>query len=114
VYSDALSVFCRDLRAHGRFSDTLIMTFSEFGRRVEETGSKGTDHGTANNIYLISGGFKQGGMINDMPDLAKLDDGDLIYQYDFRQVYATILDKWLQADPRAILGRQFTPLDFLA
>ncbi len=113
IYADALKVFCSDLKANGKFDDTLIMTFSEFGRRVEENASKGTDHGTANNIYLISGGFKQGGIMNDLPDLSKLDDGDLLYSIDFRHVYATILDKWLKADSKEILGRSFSPLDFL-
>jgi len=113
VYADALKVFCNDLKANGKFSDTLIMTFSEFGRRVEENGSKGTDHGTANNIYLISGGFKQGGMMNDMPDLSKLEEGDLVYNVDFRHVYATILDKWMQVDSKAVLGKGFGVLDFI-
>ena len=113
VYADALKVFCNDLKANNKFKDTLIMTFSEFGRRVEENGSKGTDHGTANNIYLIGGGLKQGGMMNDMPDLAHLDDGDLIYQMDFRSVYATILDKWLKADSGLILDKKFPLLDFI-
>ncbi|MEZ5013130.1 MAG: DUF1501 domain-containing protein [Chitinophagales bacterium] len=113
VYADAVKVFCDDLKANNKFNDTLIMTFSEFGRRVEENASKGTDHGTASNIYLIGGGLKRGGMINDMPDLANLDEGDLIHQVDFRSVYSTILDKWLYADPKAILGRDFPLLDFL-
>ena len=89
------------------------MTFSEFGRRVEENAGKGTDHGTANNVYLIGGGLKQGGMINEMPDLSKLVDDDLVYQTDFRHIYATILDKWLQVDAKTILGNDFKPMDFL-
>ena len=89
------------------------MTFSEFGRRVEENASKGTDHGTANNIYLISGGLKQGGMMNDMPDLSKLEDGDLIHQMDFRSVYSTIMNKWLNVDAGKILDKSFPQLDFL-
>ncbi|MBC8172723.1 MAG: twin-arginine translocation pathway signal, partial [Chitinophagales bacterium] len=68
---------------------------------------------TANNIYLIGGGMKKGGMMNDLPDLNKLHDGDLIYNVDFRNVYATILDKWLQADPKGILQKNFQGLDFL-
>ena len=91
----------------------MIMTFSEFGRRVEENASKGTDHGTANNIYLISGGLKQGGMMNDMPDLSKLEDGDLIHQMDFRSVYSTIMNKWLNVDAGKILDKSFPQLDFL-
>ncbi len=113
IYGDALKVFCDDLKAHNKFKDTMVMTFSEFGRRVEENGSKGTDHGTANNIYIISGGLRQGGMLNDMPDLSKLDQGDLIYQLDFRSVYATVMHKWLQVDAGAVLGKNFTQLDFI-
>lgn len=112
-YSDALKVFCDDLKKNGKFKDTLILTFSEFGRRVEQNASRGTDHGTANNIYLIGGGMKRGGMMNNLPDLSNLDDGDLKYQVDFRNVYATILDKWLLADSSAILQKQFSMLDFL-
>ncbi|MBC8173304.1 MAG: DUF1501 domain-containing protein, partial [Chitinophagales bacterium] len=71
-YADAVKVFCNDLKANGKFNDTLILTFSEFGRRVEQNASRGTVHGTANNIYLIGGGMKKGGMMNDLPDLNKL------------------------------------------
>lgn len=113
IYGDALKAFVTDLKSTGRFKDTMIMTFSEFGRRVEENSGKGTDHGTANNVYIISGGLKQGGMLNDMPDLKNLVDGDIVFQTDFRHVYATIMDKWLSVDATAILGRQFKPMDFL-
>ena len=112
-YADAVKIFCDDLKTNGKFKDTLIMTFSEFGRRVEENASKGTDHGTASNIYLIGGGMKQGGMMNDLASLSDLDDGDLKYEIDFRNVYATVLDKWLQTDSSAVLGRKFQNLDFL-
>lgn len=113
VFADALKVFCEDLKQNGKFNDTLVMTFSEFGRRVEENASKGTDHGTANNIYLIGGGMRRGGIMNDLPDLTQLDQGDLVYSVDFRSVYATLLDGWLHADPEKVLGRQFPQLDFL-
>ncbi|HNV98071.1 MAG TPA: DUF1501 domain-containing protein [Chitinophagales bacterium] len=113
IYADGLKAFVTDLKNTGKFKDTLIMTFSEFGRRVEENAGKGTDHGTANNVYLIGGGLKQGGMINEMPDLSKLVDDDLVYQTDFRHIYATILDKWLQVDAKTILGNDFKPMDFL-
>lgn len=113
IYSEALKAFTDDLKSTNRFKDTLIMTFSEFGRRVEENAGKGTDHGTASNVYLIGGGMKQGGMINDMPDLSKLVDDDLVFQTDFRNIYATILDKWLQVPSKEILGRDFARMDFL-
>lgn len=112
-YSEAVKIFCDDMKAHHAFGDILILTFSEFGRRVEENGSKGTDHGTANNIYLIGGGLKQGGMMNDLPDLSALIDGDLQYSIDFRHVYATVLDSWLEVDSTAILGESFSNLGFI-
>ncbi|MFI5170919.1 MAG: DUF1501 domain-containing protein [Chitinophagales bacterium] len=113
TYADTLKIFCNDLKSANKFKDTMIMTFSEFGRRVEENAGKGTDHGTANNIYLISGGLKQGGMMNDMPDLKNLVDGDLVYQMDFRSVYATLIDKWLNVDQSLVLDKKFPLLDFL-
>ncbi len=113
VYSDALKAFCNDLKANGKFKDTLIMTFSEFGRRVEENAGNGTDHGTANNVYLIGGGLKQGGMINDMADLKNLQDGDLIHQVDFRSVYSTIMNKWLNVNSSLVLDKSYPLLDCL-
>ena len=89
------------------------MTFSEFGRRVEENAGNGTDHGTANNVYLISGGLKQGGMINDMPNLSNLVDGDLQHEVDFRSVYSTILNKWLNVKSEMILDNSYPMLDCL-
>jgi uncharacterized protein (DUF1501 family) len=89
------------------------MTFSEFGRRVSQNASGGTDHGTANNMFLVSGGLKQKGLINEMTDLNDLDEGDLRYKVDFKEVYATVLNKWLGADDRNILGKNFSYLDFI-
>ena len=109
----ALKPFTDDLKSSRRFDDTLIMSFSEFGRRVGENGSGGTDHGTANNMFLISGGLKQKGLLNEMPDLSRLDDGDLEMQLDFKRVYATVLNKWLQAEDQIILGKQYEYLNFV-
>jgi uncharacterized protein (DUF1501 family) len=113
IYSDALKAFCDDLKEQNRFDETMVMTFSEFGRRVEQNSGKGTDHGTANNVYITGGKLAKAGILNDMPDLQNLDDGDLIYKVDFRQVYATLLDKFLAADSQKILGSQFTSLNFI-
>lgn len=113
IYAEGLKAFVSDLKSTNRFKDTMIMTFSEFGRRVEENAGKGTDHGTANNVYLISGGLPRGGMINDMPDLAHLINDDLVFQTDFRHIYSTILDKWLKVSSTDILGRDFKPMDFI-
>ena len=111
--NEAVTAFSADMKKNGRFDDVLLMTFSEFGRRVSQNGSNGTDHGTANNMFFISGGLKQKGLLNALPDLADLQEGDLKYQVDFKSVYATVLHKWLGADDKAILGKQFSYLDFI-
>lgn len=111
--NDAVNAFVKDLKTNNKFGDVLLFTFSEFGRRVAQNASNGTDHGTANNMFLISGALKQKGLINAMPDLTKLDNGDLIYQVDFKQVYATVLQKWLAADDASILGHHYDHLNFI-
>ena len=110
IYSEAVSSLVQDLQASGNFDRSVIMTFSEFGRRVEENGSGGTDHGTANNLFLIGGKLKTPGFLNHTPDLQKLDHGDLIYEIDFRQVYATLLRNWLNANDKSILSQAFSNL----
>jgi uncharacterized protein (DUF1501 family) len=111
--NDAVTAFVNDLKSNNRFQDVMLMTFSEFGRRVAQNASGGTDHGTANNMFFISGGLQQKGMLNALPDLADLQEGDLKYKVDFKNVYATVLDKWLQADARQILGTQYAHLNFI-
>jgi uncharacterized protein (DUF1501 family) len=111
--NDAINAFVKDLKSNNRFQDVLLMSFSEFGRRVSQNASGGTDHGTANNMFLISGGLQQKGVLNAMPDLADLQEGDLKYKVDFKNVYATILNKWLQADDKKILGSQYEHLSFI-
>jgi uncharacterized protein (DUF1501 family) len=111
--NDAVQAFTTDLKANHRMDDVLIFTFSEFGRRVSQNASGGTDHGTANNMFLISSGLKKKGLINQMPDLQNLQDGDLKYSVDFKSVYATILRNWLDADDTAILGSKNAYLDFI-
>lgn len=110
---DAVTVFTRDMKNNHRFEDVVVMTFSEFGRRVEQNASGGTDHGTANNMFLIGGGLKQAGLLNDGPDLLNLKDGDLQYKVDFKSVYATLLNKWLGADDKSILKQQYDHLSFI-
>lgn len=111
--NEAITAFVKDLKDNNRFQDVMLMTFSEFGRRVSQNASGGTDHGTANNMFFISGALQQKGVLNAMPDLNNLKDGDLQYQVDFRSVYATMLNKWLGADDQAILGEQFKYLSFV-
>jgi uncharacterized protein (DUF1501 family) len=111
--NDAVGAFIKDLKKNNRFNDVLLFTFSEFGRRVAQNASGGTDHGTANNMFLLSGGLKQKGILNVLPDLGDLDEGDLKYKIDFKNVYATVLDKWLKADDIKILGKRYDKLNFL-
>jgi uncharacterized protein (DUF1501 family) len=111
--NDAVRVFTEDMKKNGRFDDLLLFTFSEFGRRVAQNASGGTDHGTANNMFFIGGGLKQKGMLNAQPDLSDLQDGDLKHRVDFRDVYATILKKWLDADDTQILQKTSKYLDFI-
>ena len=111
--NDAIAAFVKDMKDNNRFQDVMIMTFSEFGRRVAQNASGGTDHGTANNMFFIGGGLKQKGLINAMPDLTNLNEGDLIHTVDFKNVYATVLRKWLDADDKDILGKQYDYMGFI-
>lgn len=108
IYAKAVSTFVKDLKSNGLFKDILIMTFSEFGRRVQENGSQGTDHGAANNLFLIGDKLLSPGFYNAAPDLARLDEGDLRFELDFRAVYSQILRHWLKTDPSVILGQNFS------
>ncbi|MBD2713960.1 DUF1501 domain-containing protein [Microvirga sp. STR05] len=108
--SEGLGSFAEDLQKAGNFDDTLVLVFSEFGRRVSQNASNGTDHGTANNVLLVGGGLQQKGVLNNAPDLQNLLDGDLRHQLDFRSLYATLLHDWLEADDQAILGSRFERL----
>jgi len=109
--SDGIAAFYQDMDSKGRASDTLIMTFSEFGRRVHENGSLGTDHGTAEPMFLV-GGRVNGGLYGQYPSLSNLDsNGDLIHTVDFRQVYASVLQDWLGTEPSQVLSSQFQKLN---
>lgn len=104
--SDALSAFYTDLAAHGNDRKVLTMTFSEFGRRIEENGSRGTDHGEASPLFLIGGAVK-GGLYGTQPDLANTNMGNVKYTTDFRNVYATVLERWLGRPSQPVLGGNF-------
>jgi len=88
------------------------MTFSEFGRRAKENGSRGTDHGSAAPVFLI-GGKVNAGIIGKHPSLTDIPMLNLVHHTDFRQVYAEILDKWLGVDSKSVLGKQFEPVNVL-
>jgi uncharacterized protein (DUF1501 family) len=112
--ADALFGFFETLRGKGHDKRVLAMTFSEFGRRVNENGSKGTDHGSGSCLFVAGPGVK-GGPVNKHPSLKNedLDAGDVKYTTDFRRVYATLLDRWLGCDSNVVLGGKFEPLDML-
>ncbi len=111
--AESIQAFMRDMERIGRADDVLIMTFSEFGRRVAENASVGTDHGAAASLCLIGSGINAG-IIGDHPSLDDLDDGDLKFGIDFRSVYGTILQDWLGATPAPIIGTSdFPALDLV-
>lgn len=108
-FSASVKAFYADLKAHGNDGRVLALAFSEFGRRVGQNASQGTDHGTAAPVFLF-GPMVKPGVYGDHPSLADLDQGDLKYQIDFRSVYAGILENWLKADPDKILEGRFRPV----
>jgi uncharacterized protein (DUF1501 family) len=107
--ADGVTQFFNDLKQSGHDKRVLVMTFSEFGRRVQENGSKGTDHGAASCLF-VAGPAARGGPVGKHPSLQDLDSGDLKHHTDFRQVYATLLDEWLGCDSPAVLGDKFPHL----
>jgi uncharacterized protein (DUF1501 family) len=112
---DSVKAFVEDMKAQGNMSRVLVMTFSEFGRRVAENASSGTDHGAAAPMFVIGNKIKAG-LLGEYPSLAPADlfQGDLKYQVDFRRVYAGVLEGWLKTKSSTVLGQSFKPLDLLA
>jgi uncharacterized protein (DUF1501 family) len=110
---DAVKAFVDDIAGHHHADRVLVMSFSEFGRRVRENASRGTDHGAAAPMFL-AGGKVKAGLIGKHPSMTDLDDGDLKHHTDFRQVYAAVLKNWLGWSPAEILGGDFAPADVLA
>lgn len=110
--SEGLAAFQKDLEAKKLDGQVLTMTFSEFGRRPNENESKGTDHGTAAPLFVM-GSRVQGGLHGTAPSLKLEKNQDLTFSTDFRQVYATVLDKWLACPTKDILGADYRPLAFL-
>lgn len=104
--SGGLGAFLDDLTAAGLADRVAVMAFSEFGRRVEENGSLGTDHGTAGPVFL-AGGLVQPGLVGTTPSLTDLEDGDVKTSVDFRRVYASVLTDWLGLDSTTVLGAAF-------
>jgi len=108
-FSGAVAAFLDDLKAAQLADRVVVMAFSEFGRRPEENGSIGTDHGTAGPVFL-AGPSVRGGLLGETPRLESLVDGDLSWSVDFRQVYASILDGWLGVAADGVLGGNFAGL----
>jgi uncharacterized protein (DUF1501 family) len=108
--SAAMTAFYKDLSARGHGDRVLLMTFSEFGRRAKENGSRGTDHGEAAPMLLVGGKVKPG-LVGKHPSLTDLNAGNLKFHTDFRQVYATILDQWLGVASKDVLGGKFEHIE---
>jgi len=114
IYASSIEAFVNDLKKQGTFNDTLIVTFSEFGRRVKENAGNGTDHGAASNVFIIGNQLKKQGFYNELASLSDLDsNGDLKYTVDFRTIYASILQNWLAVNDEQILQQKFSPLSFI-
>jgi uncharacterized protein (DUF1501 family) len=112
--ADAVRGFMEDVKRIGRTDDVAVMIFTEFGRRVEENGSLGTDHGTATPMFVIGKGVK-GGFYGRHPSLTDLDDGNMKMTTDFRRVYATMIEEWLGCkEAQTILKGRFEPLGVFA
>jgi len=113
TYGDGLLAFYNDLRNQGLLNDTLVLQFSEFGRRISENGSNGTDHGAASMMMAMGGGVR-GGIYGTAPNLnangnptLENSNQDIRFETDFRSVYARVLDNWMGSDSSAILGGDF-------
>ncbi|TBV25095.1 MULTISPECIES: DUF1501 domain-containing protein [Meridianimaribacter] len=114
IYAESIEAFVKDLKQQNTFKDTLILTFSEFGRRVKQNAGHGTDHGSANNVFIVGENLKRQGLYNDMASLSNLDaNGDIKFEIDFRSIYATVLNKWLMVDDTKILNKNFMNLKFI-
>ena len=105
----SLRAFLDDLEKSSEADRVLVLVFSEFGRRLSENGSGGTDHGTAAPVFLLGRPVKSG-LHRPNPDLTHLDDGDPPHAIDFRRIYATLLEQWLEIAPRDVLGTVFEPM----
>jgi uncharacterized protein (DUF1501 family) len=109
-FGGAVRAFYKDLKARGHADRVVLMTFSEFGRRARENGSKGTDHGAAAPLFLVGGRVKAGA-VGDHPSLTKIPMGNLEHAIDFRQVYAAVLERWLGVPSKDVLGGDFKPVE---
>jgi len=109
---EALGVFLQDIHGTPAGKNVIVVAFSEFGRRVHENASGGTDHGVAGPV-LVAGSSVKGGILGKHPSLTDLDDGDLKHTTDFRSVYGTVIEKWFGADQAQVLDKRYAPLAFV-
>ena len=111
---DSVKAFTDDMKAQGNMQRVLVMTFSEFGRRVSDNANNGTDHGAAAPMFIV-GNKIRAGLLGQYPSLAPTDlfQGDIKYNVDFRCAYAAVLENWLKTRSEPILGRKFPPLQFV-
>ncbi len=110
---NSVSAFMKELRDQGNEDRVALFSFSEFGRRVRENASRGTDHGTAAPVFVIGSKVKPG-LIGKHPELGNLDEGDLRYSVDYRQVYAALLRDWLEVEPAPIVGAEYGAVSIFA
>lgn len=110
--SEALAAFAQDMKSRGMWDRCQVMIFSEFGRRVGENKSRGTDHGTASTVFL-AGGKTKGGLHGRRPSLTRLDRGDLIFSTDFRAIYRNLLESWIGVPAAPILHGDYRGLDLV-
>lgn len=110
--AEGLVTFRSAMQEIGRWDSTLVMTYAEFGRRAQENGSMGTDHGTAN-AHFVLGGKVKGGLHGQAPSLARLEGGNLVHTVDFRSLYATVIEKWWGGSSSGVLNGKFAPLGLL-
>ena len=112
TFASAMDAFYKELKAMGQADRVLSIAFSEFGRRVSQNASQGTDHGCAGPMFTF-GPMVKPGILGDQPSLTKLDSGDLVYHTDFRSVYAAVLDQWMKADSKTVLQGAFKHAEIL-
>jgi uncharacterized protein (DUF1501 family) len=110
--AEGLAAFKSALQELGRWDSTLVMTYAEFGRRPQENGSGGTDHGTAN-AHFVLGGRVRGGLHGAQPSLTSLDGGNLRHAVDFRSLYTTVVEKWWGLPAGNLFGGKYRALDVL-
>jgi len=114
VFSTGINTFINDLKNTGALKETIVLVFSEFGRRLNENAAKGTDHGAANLVFLIGDQLKIKGIYNQPANLVDLDEnGDIKYKVDFRDIYASLLKEWLATEPSKILNGKYKTLDIV-